>query len=381
MLVNVAPLKYGVIFKKAFRHPDVFCAFVKDALGIEINVKEVREEYEYPEPVGHVKVRYDLFAEDLEKRVIVEIQHVRESDFYDRFLHYHITAIADQARSHEDYRAEKSVYTLVILTSLPRDKSIDYSVALVEFDAQVQDADRLGKKLGVYKHRMLLLNPKLVSEQTPPALRSWLELIKDSLDKKVDDQQYPGETFRYPGAMVPGNREQPWLGEFGAEDNERHPATYISWEDIGEKLLARWGEKWGIPSEAQWEYACRSGTLSRYYWGEDESEQEIGNYAWYDGNRQGDHPQPVGDKAANAWGLHDMIGNVYEWCADIDGNYPVEEVVDPIGATSGSVRVVRGGAWNCDSLRDLRSASRDWGGAGWRNNLLGGRLVREFMPD
>ena len=196
MLVNVASLKYGVIFKKVFRHPDVFCAFVKDALGIEIKVKEVREEYEYPEPVGHVKVRYDLFAEDLEKRVIVEIQHVRESDFYDRFMHYHITAIADQAKSHEDYRTEKSVYTLVVLTSMPRDKSVDYSVAVVEFDAQVQDADRLGQKLGVYRHRMLLLNPKLVSEQTPPALRRWLELIKDTLDKKVDDEQYPGEMFR-----------------------------------------------------------------------------------------------------------------------------------------------------------------------------------------
>ena len=73
---------------------------------------------------------------------------------------------------------------------------ITISRYLYRLICQVQDADRLGKKLGVYKHRMLLLNPKLVSEQTPPALRSWLELIKDSLDKKVDDQQYPGETFR-----------------------------------------------------------------------------------------------------------------------------------------------------------------------------------------
>ena len=175
--------------------------------------------------------------------------------------------------------------------------------------------------------------------------------------------------------------EQPWLGEFGAEDNERHPATYISWEDIGEKLLARWGEEWGIPSEAQWEYACRSGTLSRYYWGEDESEQEIGNYAWYIGNHQEDHPQPVGDKAANAWGLHDMVGNVYEWCADIYGDYLVEDVVDPIGDTSGSFRVDRGGTWDFDSLRYLRSAYRFGEGAGGRYYNLGGRLVREAIPD
>ena len=74
--MQVIPLKYGTIFKHAFGQPDVFCQFAKDILGIEINIDKVHTEYEYPEPIGFVKSKYDLFAEDTEKRIIVEIQQV-----------------------------------------------------------------------------------------------------------------------------------------------------------------------------------------------------------------------------------------------------------------------------------------------------------------
>jgi len=84
-MIEVIPLKYGTIFKHVFSQPDVFNQFAKDILGIELNVSKVHTEYEYPEPVGFVRSKYDLFAEDVEQRVIVEIQHVKE-DFFDRFL-------------------------------------------------------------------------------------------------------------------------------------------------------------------------------------------------------------------------------------------------------------------------------------------------------
>jgi hypothetical protein len=77
-MIEVIPLKYGPMFKRVFSQPTVFNQFAKDILGIDLNVSRVHTEYEYPEPVGFVRSRYDLFAEDVEQRVIVEIQHIKE---------------------------------------------------------------------------------------------------------------------------------------------------------------------------------------------------------------------------------------------------------------------------------------------------------------
>ena len=76
-MIEVIPLKYGPMFKRVFSQPNVFNQFAKDILGIDLNVSKVHTEYEYPEPVGFVRSRYDLFAEDVEQRIIVEIQHIK----------------------------------------------------------------------------------------------------------------------------------------------------------------------------------------------------------------------------------------------------------------------------------------------------------------
>ena len=85
--MQVIPLKYGAIFKQAFSDPEVFCRFAQDVLDIEFQVDKVHTEYQYPQPIGFVRSKYDLFAEDVEKRIIVEIQQVKEEDFFDRFLY------------------------------------------------------------------------------------------------------------------------------------------------------------------------------------------------------------------------------------------------------------------------------------------------------
>jgi formylglycine-generating enzyme required for sulfatase activity len=114
-----------------------------------------------------------------------------------------------------------------------------------------------------------------------------------------------------------------------------------------------------LPTEAEWEYACRAGTATRFYWGDypDSDTTTINSYAWYSGN-DGSTTEPVGGKTPNAWGLYDMAGNVFEWCQDWYGAYDSGPDTDPAGPTSGSYRVYRGGCWQYDS-NHCRSAYRN----------------------
>ncbi len=107
------------------------------------------------------------------------------------------------------------------------------------------------------------------------------------------------------------------------------------------KLQAKTGLAFDLPTEAQWEYACRAGTTTTYYWGNSMN----GNYAWYTSNSSG-KTHPVGGKTPNAWGLYDMSGNVWEWCLDWYGT--LSYGTDPKGSSSGSSRVSRGGSWSSD---------------------------------
>ncbi|MDA7492884.1 formylglycine-generating enzyme family protein [bacterium] len=128
-----------------------------------------------------------------------------------------------------------------------------------------------------------------------------------------------------------------------------NPVENVSWEDAIEfcrKLSELPAEKeagnvYRLPSEAEWEYACRAGTTTKFSFGDDES--ELGDYAWYDDNSDR-NTHPVGGKKPNAWGLYDMHGNVWEWCQDWYWDYPSGSVTDPRGPR-GSYRVLRGGSW------------------------------------
>jgi formylglycine-generating enzyme required for sulfatase activity len=127
-----------------------------------------------------------------------------------------------------------------------------------------------------------------------------------------------------------------------------------------------------LPTEAEWEYACRAGTQTPWSFGDDE--KRLADHAWYDENAEG-APHPVGEKAPNSWGLHDMHGNVWEWCWDRYGTYEAAFAQDPAGPADGSGRLVRGGCFDLEA-RNLRSASRDWVRPGHRNSYVGFRCVR-----
>ena len=153
------------------------------------------------------------------------------------------------------------------------------------------------------------------------------------------------------------------------------PVEQISWDGAQsfiQKLNSQTDNRYGyrLPTEAEWEYACRSGKQERYCGGEAEN-----TLAWY-WNNSDEKTHPVGQKASNHWGLYDMSGNVWEWVQDwYDYDYPNNTVTDPQGASGGSYRVGRGGSWR-RSARYLRAAARSYNSPGAQNYNLGFRLAR-----
>lgn len=156
------------------------------------------------------------------------------------------------------------------------------------------------------------------------------------------------------------------------------PVENVSWidaQDFIRKLNQMEGtDKYRLPTEAEWEYACRAGSTMKYSFVG--SEGELGDYAWYDKN-SASRTHPVAKKKPNTWGIHDMYGNVWEWCQDGFDDYPSGKVTDPRGLPAGQHRVMRGGSW-LDNAGILRSAFRGQEYPVVRSHDIGFRLVRAF---
>ena len=160
----------------------------------------------------------------------------------------------------------------------------------------------------------------------------------------------------------------------GCWSEKNYPVECISWDDaVGycKWLSKKTGKSYRLPTEAEWEYACRGGTTTEYYWGDDMD----GSYCWYCSNSDS-KLHPVGEKLPNPYGLYDMNGNVWEWCSDWYGEnyYSHSSSTNPQGPSSGSGRVWRGGCcYNYDHY--CRSGIRYFYSPGYRNGYLGFRLV------
>ena len=177
---------------------------------------------------------------------------------------------------------------------------------------------------------------------------------------------------------------EPWDGQ-EAVRADNYPATYVSWDDATKfcrklteierksgKLKA--DEEYRLPTEAEWEYACRAGTTTAFSFGDDES--KLGEYAWFRGNAFSageEYAHKVGLKKPNPRGLHDMHGNVWEWCSDWSAT--LQGGTDPVGPNGGSRRVFRGGGW-WDDPSGCRSALRNGSAPSNRNDRTGFRVAR-----
>lgn len=226
-------------------------------------------------------------------------------------------------------------------------------------------------------------------------LESIRELISSREAKSLSYEQ-PQTTvnltkgYWFAATLVTQGQWQALMGNnpsYFKESGLNAPVERVSWNDAME--FARWlterersagrlpeGYEYTLPSEAQWEYAARAGTTTRWSFGDDES--LLGDHAWFSGN-SGNQTRPVGQKRANPWGLHDVHGNVWEWTRSWHGSYPGGSVTDYEGPGSGTILVLRGGSWR-NPAANSRSAYRNLNTPGYRLCNLGFRLALSSVP-
>ncbi|KPK57401.1 MAG: hypothetical protein AMK73_10230 [Planctomycetes bacterium SM23_32] len=200
------------------------------------------------------------------------------------------------------------------------------------------------------------------------------EFIMGSSPRERGHSRYQGPQHRvritggfYMGAheVTQGQYEEVMGTDPSAFRGPRRPVEMVTWNDAREfcrRLSQGEGLTYRLPTEAEWEYACRAGSTTAYSFGDgwdDQGDYLLGGYAWY-GRNSDEQTHEVGQKPPNAWGLHGMLGNVREWCQDWFGEYYYWQspVNDPAGPASGRSRVLRGGSWR-SSGADCRSAARE----------------------
>lgn len=185
----LASLDNETIFKQAFTDKTVFKSFVKDILDIDIEVDKIETEKRFDPKVGNIDFAYDIFAESTDHRVIIEIQRVDYDYNLDRFLHYHMMAIAELQRSAKDYRIDQTVFTIVVLTAPYR---IDPKTHIpIKDEVMISSADPRSlqdKIVPIYGHKLIYLNHHYRNENTPVNYLDWLNLFYESIYHPDDYQ-------------------------------------------------------------------------------------------------------------------------------------------------------------------------------------------------
>lgn len=185
----LARLDNEVFFKKAFTDEIVFKAFVKDIVGIEVEPTKIETEKAFQPKLGNIAFKYDIFAEDVKRRIVIEIQKVEYDHNFDRFLHYHLQAITEQQRSSEDYSVEKTVYTIVVITAPYKVNTKTNELYKDEvLISNLNPKNLKGIERNLFNHKLIYLNPNYKGQDTPPNYRDWLDLIYESIHNPENPQ-------------------------------------------------------------------------------------------------------------------------------------------------------------------------------------------------
>jgi hypothetical protein len=168
----LANLDNEVIFKKAFTNKIVFKAFVRDILGIDIEVEKIETEKQFEPKVGYVDFKLDIFAESIDKRIVIEIQRIDYDHNFDRFLHYFLMVIAKQQKRSKDYGISQTVYLIVVLTAPytineKNGQPILDEVLLLRLNPKTIR----GEERDLYGHQLVCLNPNYSDNDTPQEIR------------------------------------------------------------------------------------------------------------------------------------------------------------------------------------------------------------------
>jgi len=243
------------------------------------------------------------------------------------------------------------------------------------------------------RHRVTLTKPFYLgtTEVTIGQFRQFV--LAESYRTEAETDGKGGIGFKTATGKIEQNPKYSWKNS-GFAQTDDHPVVNVSWNDAQafcKWLSAKEGVTYRLPTEAEWEYACRAGSTTMYQTGDDpEGLVSVGNvldasakaklteYPDLPDLRVNDgyaFTAPVGGFRANPWGVHDMHGNVFEWCQDWYGSYTSGDTADPAGPDSGSNRVLRGGSWYFNA-RNCRSAYRYRPAPSYRSNHLGFRVRR-----
>ena len=171
-----------VIFRKAFTDKTVFTSFVHDILGIIVEVERIETEKKFEPKIGYIDFELDIFAETIDKRIVIEIQRVQYDHNFDRFLHYFLMVIAEQQKRSKGYGIEQTVYVIIVLTApyLISEKNgspIKDEVLSLKLNPKTLK----GEERVLYNHQFVCLNPNYSDESTPQSIRDWLDFIYQSI--------------------------------------------------------------------------------------------------------------------------------------------------------------------------------------------------------
>jgi predicted transposase/invertase (TIGR01784 family) len=234
---QVAPLRYDVIFKKAFGYPSIFTALVKDFLDIQLEIDKVEHDKAFIPPVGNVATKFDLFAEDKKNRIIIEVQHAHYSDSYERFVYYQCSAMVETIASSSDYTFPVTVITFVFFTN-KKTPSPDSGIVVHDFEPRDFVTGKLLDKVYQYKHKLIFVFTKDNTHvDIPQSCREWMLAIDDSLDEEVNEADYTNPSIQELFQVIEKNKITPEERAHMKEEHNREEGEMKAFLKGGQKAL------------------------------------------------------------------------------------------------------------------------------------------------